>query len=80
MSQLWGGGEAQLQPPAVLEIYPEERLYEEISFIAYYFHWDNDKILDLPHWERQKWCEEISKINKKVSSDEKKEISLLDLM
>jgi len=34
----------------------------------------------MPHWERQKWCEEISKINKKVSSEEEKNISLLDLM
>ena len=73
------GGGAFLNPPGVIEVYPEEVLYEEVSFIAYYFHWDEDKILDLPHWERRRWCDEISKINKKSSSEEK-EINLLDLI
>lgn len=47
--------------------YPLARLYEEVAFIAYYFHWSQDLILDMPHAVRARWCEEISKINNKVS-------------
>lgn len=50
-------------------MYPEERLYEETAFIAYYFHWDHDEILSLPHWERKRWCEEISRINEDLNTE-----------
>ncbi|WP_397326772.1 DUF6760 family protein [Paenibacillus sabuli] len=52
--------------------YPEERLYEEIGFIAYYFHWSHDEIMNMEHRERRKWCEEISRINRKLSEDTEK--------
>ncbi len=45
--------------------YPLDRLFEEIAFIAYHFHWSHDEVLDLPHWERRRWCEEISRINER---------------
>lgn len=48
---------------------PLERVYEEVAFIAYYFHWQHDEIMAMPHREREKWCEEISKINKKMSEE-----------
>ncbi|WP_457635907.1 DUF6760 family protein [Persephonella sp.] len=52
-----------------------------MSFIAYYFHWSKEEILQMPHWERIRWCEEISKINRKVSEDKDEgSISLLDLL
>jgi hypothetical protein len=43
-----------------------DRLYEEVAFIAYHFHWDYEQIMSLDHRERRKWIEEISKINKKI--------------
>ena len=43
--------------------YPLDRLYEEVAFIAYYFHWSAEAILQLPHRDRARWCAEISKIN-----------------
>jgi Family of unknown function (DUF6760) len=46
--------------------YPLERLYKEVAFIAYYFHWQHDDVMMMPHRERIKWCEEISGINKAV--------------
>ncbi|OMF29370.1 hypothetical protein BK133_17690 [Paenibacillus sp. FSL H8-0548] len=52
-----------------LSLYPESRLYEETGFIAYYFHWSHDVIMDMEHRERRKWCEEISKINRKMSDE-----------
>jgi len=81
MSVLWRGGKRVTYPPGSLEIYPEEKLFEEVSFIAYYFHWNREDILQMPHWERIRWCEEISKINKKVSEDkDERSVSLLDLI
>jgi hypothetical protein len=50
-----------------------------MAFVAYYFHWSEEKILEMPHWERKKWCNEISKINKKLGNEPEKSISLEDL-
>ncbi|MFH1963491.1 MAG: DUF6760 family protein [bacterium] len=47
-------------------------MYEEVAFLAYYFHWDYETIINMEHQERQRWCEEISKIHKNLSGDEKK--------
>ena len=58
--------------PGGITGYPLDRIYEEVAFIAYYFHWGAEEIMKLPHSERKKWCEEISKINKKVSEEGKK--------
>lgn len=44
---------------------PDE-LYEEVAFVAYHFGWSHDAVLELPHWERERWCEEISRINERV--------------
>jgi len=49
--------------------YPLEHLYKEVAFIAYYFHWNHDEVMEMPHNQRKKWCEEISKINKKLSEE-----------
>ena len=48
---------------------PLDRIYEEVAFIGYYFHWSHDEIMQMPHGERAKWCEEISKVNKKLSEE-----------
>jgi hypothetical protein len=49
--------------------YPLDRLYKEVAFIAYYFHWQHDDVMAMPHCERKKWCEEISGINKNLSEE-----------
>ena len=46
-------------------------MYRQLSFISYYFHWDLDRTLALPHLEREKFCREISQINKEANSQEK---------
>jgi len=53
-----------------MSLYPVERLYEEVAFVAYHFHWGHDEVLNMPHWERQRWCEEISAINDRLSEAE----------
>jgi len=45
----------------------EPELYEEVAYIAYHFHWSHDEIMQMEHWERRRWCEEISKINRQLN-------------
>jgi hypothetical protein len=49
--------------------YPLNRLYEEVAYIAYHLNWSYNEIMNIEHHERQKWCQEISKINGKVSEE-----------
>ncbi len=51
--------------------YPLDRIYEEVAFIAYYFHWPHNEIINMPHWERKQWCEEAGKINKRLTEERK---------
>ncbi len=44
-----------------------ERLHEEVAYIAYHFHWPLEEILELEHRDRQRWVEEIGKINQQLS-------------
>lgn len=55
--------------PGGITGYPHERLYEEVAFLAYHFHWDHDTIMNMEHRERQQWCEEVSKINEKLNGE-----------
>jgi hypothetical protein len=50
--------------------YPLERLYEEVAYIAYHFHWPHEEILALEHAERQRWVAEIAKINQRLNDQE----------
>ncbi len=50
---------------------PVEQLYKEAAFIAYYFHWQPDEILLMPHRVRHQWCGCISDIHAELSSDGK---------
>ncbi len=47
--------------------YPLDQLYEEVAYIAYYFHWPLDQVLELEHAERCRWVEQIVEINNKLS-------------
>jgi len=49
-----------------VKAYPRARLYEEMAFIAYHFHWPHADLLGLEHAERRRWCREISTINRKL--------------
>ena len=43
-----------------------DRLFEEVAFIAYHFHWPANEILDLEHPVRQRFVEEIAAINRSL--------------
>jgi len=47
--------------------YPLERIFQEVAYIAYHFHWSLDDLLDMEHRERQLWIKEISAINKEIN-------------
>jgi len=47
--------------------YAADRLYEEVAYVAYYFHWPLAEILDLEHPVRRRFAEEIGRINRRVS-------------
>jgi hypothetical protein len=48
-------------------IYPRERLREELVFLAYHLHWSYRELLSLEHAERRGFCEEISKIHRRLA-------------
>jgi hypothetical protein len=45
--------------------YATERLYEEVAYLAYHFHWPLDELLDLEHPERQRYVEQIARLNQR---------------
>ncbi len=49
-----------------MKVYPVNRLYEEMAFLAYYFHWQPDTMLTMDHMSRQRWCRELSQINQNL--------------
>ena len=49
--------------------YPLDKIYEEVAFIAYHFHWSHVEIMNMEHRERAMWCVEISEINRKLNVD-----------
>jgi hypothetical protein len=50
-------------------IYTADRLYEEIAYVAYHFHWSLDDILDLEHPVRERFVVEIASINRRLSEE-----------
>lgn len=49
--------------------YPLDRLYEEVAYVAYHFHWPYDEILSLDHKERRRWVAEIATINERLNDE-----------
>lgn len=47
--------------------YAADRLYREVAYVAYHFHWPLDDILDLEHGQRRRYAEEIADINLRMS-------------
>ena len=54
--------------------YPLDKLYGEVAFIAYHFHWSFEEIIHLEHRDRHRWVEEISSINRQLSGEKQRSI------
>jgi hypothetical protein len=68
-----GGGGRGPTPPTqspTPAVYDGDRLFEEIAYIAYHFHWPLDEILDLEHPLRRRFVEEIARINERRAEEE----------
>ncbi|MBV9773026.1 MAG: hypothetical protein JO040_03715 [Gemmatimonadetes bacterium] len=50
--------------------YPSDRLYEEVAYVAYYFHWPYEQVMAMEHRERQRWIAEISRINERLNEEQ----------
>jgi hypothetical protein len=50
--------------------YATDRLFEEVAYVAYHFHWSMEEILNLEHADRQRYVSEISSINRRLSEEE----------
>ncbi|MEL6524837.1 MAG: DUF6760 family protein [Chloroflexota bacterium] len=48
--------------------YPQDRLYQEVAYIAYYFHWSHERVMMMEHRERQRWVAEIARINERLNA------------
>jgi len=46
-----------------------ERLFEEVAYVAYHFHWPLEEIVDLEHPLRQRFVKEIAAINRARTSE-----------
>jgi hypothetical protein len=46
--------------------YETARLVEEVSYVAYHFHWPLEDILDLEHADRRRFVDEIGRLNDRV--------------
>lgn len=49
--------------------YPLDKLRKEVAYIAYFFHWDIDSILNLDHIQRNQWVSEIAAINTRINQE-----------
>ncbi len=47
--------------------YATDRLFEEVSYVAYHFHWSFEELLDLEHPVRRRFVEEIDRLNRRVA-------------
>jgi hypothetical protein len=47
-----------------------DRLFEEIAYVAYHFHWPLDEILDLEHPLRQRFVDEIGRIHRRLGEED----------
>jgi len=47
--------------------YGADRIYREVSYVAYHFHWPLEAILDLEHPERLRYIDQIADINTRIS-------------
>jgi hypothetical protein len=48
--------------------HPSDRLFEEVAYVAYHFHWPHAEVMELDHLERRRWVAEIARINERVNA------------
>ena len=46
--------------------YATDRLFEEVAYVAYHFHWSLEELLDLEHPVRRRFVAEIDQLNRRL--------------
>jgi len=49
--------------------YATDRLFEEVAYVAYHFHWSFEELLDLEHPVRRRFVEEIDRMNRRSGEE-----------
>jgi hypothetical protein len=49
--------------------YAADRVWEEVAYVAYYLHWDLDRILDLEHPVRTRVITEVGRIHSRSTEE-----------
>ena len=44
-----------------------KRLYEEVAYVAYHFHWPHEQLMSLEHIERRQWVQQIAELNRRAN-------------
>ena len=47
--------------------YPSDRLHEEVAYVAFHLHWSYREVMQLDHFERQRWVAEVARINQRLN-------------
>ena len=55
-----------------MELYPEDALWDEITYLAYHIHWDLDRLLDLQHSDRVNLVHRVASLNRRALDEAKK--------
>ena len=42
--------------------YPLDRVYQEVAYLGSRVHWTHEELLNLDHAERQRWLQEVMKL------------------
>lgn len=63
MSPMSAAVSSQFSPVGGVISYPSKQLRQEVACIAFHFHWSLEDILNLEHYSRREWVQEIQKIN-----------------
>jgi hypothetical protein len=62
MPSLWacirGGGTAH----GGIVGYPLDQIYQEVAYLGARVHWTHEELLNLDHAERQRWLQEVTKL------------------
>jgi hypothetical protein len=48
---------------------PADRLYQEVAYVAYHLHWSLGEILDLEHPLRQRFVDEVGRLERRAPRD-----------
>lgn len=75
MPELRHGGGSGYQRGGGVAGYPLDRLYEEVAYIAYHFHWSIAELFGMEHPDRRRWVEEVDRINRRRNDEDEARIA-----